>query len=175
MLAFKIKNYENYYVTDTGDVYSRNGTGRFVKLKKLAGRPNYRPYYYVRLYDKNHIGSNCAIHRIVAQAFIPNPENKPCVNHKDGNKHNNNVSNLEWCTYSENSVHSIKVLKNKNGGKPKKSVTQIKDGKKIATFDSVAEAARQCNLKRTNIKEVVCGRNKTAGGYQWTYNLEVLK
>lgn len=73
----------------------------------------------------------------------------------------------EWC------VRVIKTVK--NGGKPKKSVTQIKDGKKIATFDSIAEAARQCNLKRTNIKEVVCGRNKTAGGYQWTYNSEVLK
>ena len=54
-------------------------------------------------------GKNMQFHRIVANTFIPNPLNKPCINHIDGNKNNNNISNLEWCTHSENTIHAYKT------------------------------------------------------------------
>jgi hypothetical protein len=59
------------------------------------------------------------VHRLLAQAFIPNPENKPCINHKDGNRNNNHLSNLEWCTYLENNRHAIDTGLRRGRGKNK--------------------------------------------------------
>lgn len=95
----KIKDYP-YCITPNGDVFSLHSE-RFIKDSL-----NNRGYHIVHLYD-NGVCTTCLVHRLVAQAFISNPENKPCVNHIDGNKDNNTKSNLEWCTYSENNQHSF--------------------------------------------------------------------
>ena len=107
--ALQIKDFPDYYVTDTGDVYSRNyhKTGRVKKLKPL---PVAHGYLTVRLRKDNKTYAK-HIHRLVAEAFVPNPENKPEVNHKDGNKQNNCASNLEFVTHLQNIVHSIYVLR----------------------------------------------------------------
>lgn len=77
--------------------------GKLRKLLIMTDR-----YVSVNLEDKKSKKSTRnSVHRFVAQSFIPNPENKPCINHKDGNKQNNHVSNLEWCTYKENSFHAV--------------------------------------------------------------------
>lgn len=65
-------------------------------------------YPMVRL-TKNHIPKHKKVHRLIAEVFIPNPENKPCINHIDGVRNNNQLSNLEWCTYSENNLHAYRV------------------------------------------------------------------
>lgn len=94
----KIEGYPNYEVSSFGNV--RRG-GKILKLKD-------RRYLSVSLYSKGVSVKFPLVHRLVAKAFIPNPDNKPQVNHIDGNRHNNHISNLEWVTPLENTQHAIK-------------------------------------------------------------------
>lgn len=87
---------------------SQNGDVRNVKTQKVLIPRNSTSYSMVALYD-NGKRKDLKIHRLVAQAFLPNPKNKPQVNHKNGDKLNNHVQNLEWCTNSENQKHAYKT------------------------------------------------------------------
>ena len=92
-----VVTHNNYVVFKTGDVFNLHGV-------KLVGMVDRCGYHEVILNGKQY-----RVHRLVAEAFIPNPNNLPCVNHIDGNKQNNSVENLEWVTYSENTIHSFKT------------------------------------------------------------------
>lgn len=97
-----ILNYEN--------LYEVSSFGQVRRLKKLNNlRPGLSKGYYFVVLSKDCKGKISKIHRLVALAFIPNPENKPYVNHKDGNKLNNKLENLEWCTDQENRTHASKL------------------------------------------------------------------
>jgi hypothetical protein len=175
--ALQIKDFTNYYITDSGEVYSRNynRTGRIIKLLPSEGR---RGYLKVTL-SKNNKLYNKSIHRLVAETFIPNPENKPQVNHIDGNIKNNNVMNLEWCSCAENIQHSYSVLHRKPNktmlgkfGKEhpqSKVIQQIKDGVVIAEFYGSAEAQRKTGIWKSVICNCCNGKALSAGGYQWAY------
>ena len=103
----EIIGYENLYrISKNGDVFNKKN--KKLKVTKCCSGTS---YFQVCLSNKGKT-KNFLVHRLVALNFIPNPENKPQVNHIDGDKFNNNVSNLEWVTASENLIHSIRVLKN---------------------------------------------------------------
>ena len=92
MSAKEIEGWEDYTIDINGNVFSKRKNKYLKPIKNKCG------YYNISL-NKNKHRKECSIHRLVAETFIPNPNNYPVVNHIDGNKSNNNVDNLEWCTY----------------------------------------------------------------------------
>lgn len=95
---YQVSNFGNVRSVDRVDSHCRNLKGRILKLSNGT-------YKSVTL-STNNVCKNHSVHRLVAEAFIPNPNNLPCINHKDEDKHNNNVNNLEWCTYGYNNDYS---------------------------------------------------------------------
>lgn len=161
-----IPDYPNYSVSNFGRVRN-NLTGRILRPGK-HGAPNRPKKYYHVVLSLEGKQKHFQVHQLVAQAFIANPENKTTVNHIDGNGFNNVASNLEWCSYSENLIHSYHVLNNRMGFEsgPKK-VIRLEDG---CVFASVNEAARLNNIKTpSNISRCLQDVRSTAGGYRWKY------
>lgn len=117
------------------------------------------------------------IHRLVAQAFIPNPENKPQVNHIDGNRGNNELSNIEWVTSSENHHHKYDILKRNATNKGRfgilhwssKKVGMYFDDKLIREFNGAMEASRELGCADSTIRKVIYGQQKMHKGYTFKY------
>ena len=162
-----VTNYEGIYqVSNTGKVKRILPNG---KERLLRGKKDKDGYTEIIL-SKKQKKAYFRLHRLVAKAFIPNPENKPEVNHKDKNKQNNSVCNLEWATTVENIRHSF-ALGRKVSTTP---VLQFSaNGELLAYFDSIKEAAQTANVKQSNISACCNSRLKTVGGYIWRYKAGV--
>lgn len=171
-----IKDYEELYeVSNLGNVRS---VDRYVNAKlngvltkrKIEGT-NIKPYlhktgYYIVKLSKNGKRKNIKIHRLVAEAFIDNPNKLKCINHKDENKLNNYVENLEWCSYKYNNNYGTK--KERISQSMFKKVCQYTvDGKFIKIWDSIKEAQKY--YKTGNISAVCKNKRKTTAGYVWKY------
>ena len=153
----------NYSVSDNGEV--RKDTNNYMmKLQIQQG------YQHVTL-QINGKPKRFRVHRLVAEAFIPNPENKPYVNHIDGNRQNNNINNLEWVTPAENTQHAVNtglMLPTKE-----RAVVQFDlDGNKIAKYVSMREAARATNSNDAKICLCCQLQRKQHNGFQWRYENE---
>lgn len=178
MIWKAIQGYEGYYeVSDLGLVRSldrvvpdaklgfKHLKGKMMKLAESVGKTRTSGYYVVNL-RKNHTADVRPVHRLVAETFLENPLWLPTVNHKDGDKHNNDVSNLEWVSYSENNIHALESgLRSPRGT----YIRQMSlDGSLISEFKSVCEASRNTGIGRGMISHCVNGRAKTAGGFLWS-------
>ena len=115
-------------------------------------------------------GNRWYVHRLVAVAFLPNPNNLPMVNHKDENRANNKVDNLEWCDNRYNLNYGSVKDKMRRHCSIRKQVLQIdKDGSVVNTFDSLADAAKNVGVPYQNIAFCCKYSSRTAGGYRWRY------
>lgn len=164
----RIIGYEEYEVDTNGNVYCKDG-----RVKKYS--LNRSGYCIVNFCIKGNRHKGFSIHTLVAKQFIPNPENKPQVNHKDGNKQNNCVDNLEWVTPSENIRHSFDFL-GRTPSKEKEIIGRDKTTNEIVyRFKSIAEAGRYLsngkNPKyfKNSIWRVLKGYRKSYKGCIWEY------
>lgn len=145
--------------------------GRHFPAKMIAVVISKRDGYGRVNMRKNGKPYAATIHRLVANAFIPNPGNKPEINHKNGDKTDNRVSNLEWCTPKENQQHALKMgLRGVHtSGTAKPVAMYSKSGELLHQFPSLGEAARYVNGHITCISRAAAGITKSSYGYKWAY------
>lgn len=171
----QIEGYDNYYCNSLGDVFS---------IRKKLKKSKRNGYECITLCNKG-VCKTITVHRIIAKLFIPNPFNKPQVNHIDGNRSNNKIENLEWCTPKENYAHAKRtgLIKNpicKNRKDLSKPINQFLDGVLINTFLSMNEAMRITGVQVKWISACCNGGSYrlsggikkwikcySAGGYTW--------
>lgn len=167
-----IVGYEGLYeVSNTGLVrslnYNHTGMAKLLKPRNNRG-------YLVVVLCKDGIHKHMFVHRLVAEAFIPNPNKLETINHKDEDKTNNAAGNLEWLSWMDNSNYGTRNKRiaeaNVNNLKLSKQVQMFdKSGNVVKQFPSTQEAARQTGIAQSSIVTCCKGRIKSAGGYVWRY------
>lgn len=178
MEEFKDTYIDGYEVSSYGRLFTKarqikaNKSGGTRMIARTEKKPtcNDKGYMFCQLYI-NGKNKREYIHRLVAIAFHPNPDNKKQVNHKDGNKSNNFKDNLEWNTSKENNDHAISTGLRKPHGKPVEQLTLA--GNFIQKFSSASEASRLTGVSRTGIQECCKpfrdNQGHTAGGFKWRF------
>lgn len=166
-----IAGYEGMYqVSDEGDVMSlphmkHNGRGSYItkaKVLRVGKRGNGDNKYLFVVLANNGVDKQFSVHRLVAEAFLDNPQNLPEVNHKDENPFNNCVENLEWCTRQYNIEYS----------KSKPICQYALDGTLVAKYRNAVIAAKITGISRQAICNNLNGWSETSGGYVWKYEVE---
>lgn len=169
----QIKDFKYYYISRCGKILST----KFKNKRILSNRLTKSGYVAIAL-SKNNKSYSRYIHRLIGLTYIPNPENKLEINHKNGKNSDNSIENLEWVTPSENQLHSYVVLKRKPALKGKFGKDNF-TSKKVNQYDlnetfiklwySIADVQRELNIHRACISMCCRGKTKTAGGFKWEF------
>jgi hypothetical protein len=183
-----IHDYEGLYqISNFGRIKTLERTVKFGnrkrRVKSIIRKPKLKENGYLQavLY-KEHAGHDFYVHRLVATMFCSGYLKNKDVNHKDGNKRNNNADNLEWCSRSENQLHAYRQLKRGCYSKGRfgklshraKPVMQLSlNGDFIKYWDCAADAQRQLGIGESSIRSCLYGRYRQAGGYVWKYHYRV--
>lgn len=156
-----IENYPNYTISDKGEIVNTNTN------KKLKGYIRKDGYVIISL-SKGGKKYKCYLHRLVAETFIPNPDNLPQVNHKDEDKTNNCVSNLEWITPKDNCNYGTR--NERQGLGHSKPIEQYDlEGNFIKEWNSAAQVERDLGFNHSNISQCCLGRYNVAYNYKWKF------
>ncbi|MFE8697956.1 HNH endonuclease [Cytobacillus sp. FJAT-53684] len=167
----EINGYEGFYSINEQGVIRNVRTG---KIKKHTLQNS--GYMSVSLYKNGH-RKTFLVHRLIAETFLPNPNNLKTVNHIDGNKINNDLSNLEWASHSENHLHAYRELGRKtwleglygaSNFNSKSVIMFSKNGEFLAEYGALREAERKTGVRENNIRRAIKYKG-TAGGYVWKY------
>jgi hypothetical protein len=160
LMVKDIPGYDGRYrISSEGKVYRHDGA-------ELRGNVNSYGYHVVSLMKQGK-KTDCKVHRLVAIAFLPNPHGYECVNHIDGDKLNNDVSNLEWCTKGHNNRHARETLNLDFSEKP---VCQMdENGNVIALWRNAGTAATIAGYSDLQIRQCCRGTAQSANGYSWKY------
>ncbi|MBQ3990209.1 MAG: HNH endonuclease [Bacteroidales bacterium] len=171
----QIQGYEGKYdISNMGRVrsYAQSKDGRIIK-----GNPDGKGYLYVKLYYTPQKYRMQKIHRLVGNHFLPNPNGYPQINHKDEDKRNNCVDNLEWCNNEYNHSYGTRDVRagasNRCCPTTSKEVYSIDDSGNKTVYKSIGEAERLTGICHSNIIAAIkkeCSTRKRAGGYRWFYS-----
>lgn len=177
-MGIPVLNYPDYTVSEKGEIFSRKSN------RILKHNITNQGYHTVELFNK-HGSKRLLVHRLVAQAYVPNPENLPQVNHINENKGDNSARNLEWCTAKYNmnygeaaktrhkkidySTESRKSIARRNGKAVSRPVLQIMNGEVVNRFESAKQASVFTGISHSHICEAASGKAKTAGGFTWLH------
>lgn len=158
----ELKGFDCFYeINEFGQI--RNKDGKILKTCINSGG------YEVITLRKNKKKKQLYIHRLVAEYFIPNPNNHREINHKNEDKLDNHKNNLEWCNRRYNSIYGTKLERQRQSNPLKKKIVQYSlTNDFIKTWDSITLASRELNISRANIVQCLrINKRKTAGGYVW--------
>lgn len=157
----KIEGYDNYTVSNLGRVYN-------IKLKRIKAQRMAPTGYLIADLKQNGVKRTHYVHRLVAEAFISNPENKPCVNHKNEVRTDNECSNLEWCTVAYNNSYNGRAKRvgehHQKHHPSRKRVRNVDTGE---IYSSVRAAGRATGVCSISISYCLNGKQKHAGNYRW--------
>lgn len=163
---YEVSNYGNVRTLARLIKHSKSGYTRIHHGRILSPRKNIQRRGYVEIsLEKDGLRKGCKVHRLVAEAFIPNPFSLPQVNHKDFNTSNNVLSNLEWCDPRYNVNYSKHRRKNMRGVRGRKISAFDMEGNHVGTYGSVRDAAMELNCFGQNICSVLNGKGKWVKGY----------
>lgn len=154
-------DFERYQLYEDGYIFSKH-------YKKMLGSKYNNGYIRCNLMCIDGKKRDFLLHRVIAYYFIPNPDNKPEVDHINTDKTDNRVENLRWATSSENSRNKLTLQKNIDS-QPKNKVYAYKNGELFGFWDSENAAARDLQINQGNIHNCATGKCKTYKGYKWSY------